>query len=149
MFLPEPSSLSCYLYPPSLPLLTSHIGGDDHRTHLTEQRSRRAWWVASDDSILYVQCWNPTIIQSQREGWLCCCFFTSYRTRLPLSLSVCLTTAAPLFTDQTKTKNRLTFVYWRNFSVASVGGICSALRFKLHQKAMIIFRTGWLRYGMG
>lgn len=75
-------------------------------------------------------------------------FLRSTETRLPLSLSVRLTTAVPLFTDQSTTHTWL-FVYWRSFSVAGIRGLCSAFLSKLQQIPIIVFQTGRRQYGMG
>lgn len=72
-----------------LPTVNLPYWGDVLGTHFFWQRSCRAWRVASDDSILYVPCWNPTKIQSLMEGWLCCHFFF-YALQKHAFLSLCL-----------------------------------------------------------
>lgn len=69
--------------------------------------------MASDDSILNVRCWNPTIIQMIKGELvvLLLGFFYVLQKHAFLSLSLCLTTAVPLFTDQSKKKKHVTFVY--------------------------------------
>lgn len=112
-FLPETSLLSCNLYP-NVTLPYWEARSWDPLTLSSTLIEPGEWRLTSPSFMLESN--HNTV--TKKEGWLCCYVFFNFLQNTPSPFLVW--PLLLLVNDQRKTKKHVTFVYWRNFSVAGI-----------------------------